>query len=588
MRIYNSSKNTKLQKEQPSMKWIKNLKIVQKMLLLSAITFVSLLTVGGLGFFQLASMGNKLTDLYEMKLQPIQTVSLLKTNAQDIQTNLVELMASRDTSHKNELIDDMEAKLQMNREIRETYKTTNKEEIELISKVNDLAQNLQKSKETIVTLTLKNQNFEAYEVYTKETGPILNEINEHYTKLIEINGTEAKNVNEENKDFIETSSFTMIIFIAVALIIFAAISWIISKLIYGPVRKMEYLMQKAKNGDLTVQSDYVSRDEIGSLSKSFNEMITQIKSLIMMVRESSDQVAASSEQLMASAEQTNNAAEQIAEASSIMAANSEASVKGTEVVSISTQQMAIGITNIADSITLVSEHSNVTTDESEKGNIALKKTIDQMGSINETVQTSSSIIKDLGDRSSEIEKILAVISGISEQTNLLALNAAIEAARAGEHGKGFAVVADEVRKLAEESRRSAEQITHLIHDIQSSTANAVVSMDKCTTEVQTGLVLINDTGKSFEKILHSASDVSRQSVEVSAAVKQLSSSVEQVALGIFDISMKTEESSSGSQTVAAGTEEQLASMEEITASAHSLAKMAEDLQAMVNTFKVHQ
>lgn len=570
------------------MKWIKNLKIVQKMLLLSAITFVSLLTVGGMGFFQLASMGNKLTDLYEMKLQPIQTVSLLKTNSQDIQTNLVELMASRDTSQKNKLIDNMEAKLQMNREIRETYKTTNKEEIELISKVNDLAQNLQKSKEKVVTLTLKNQNFEAYEIYTKETGPILDEINEHYTKLIEINGTEAKNVNEENKDFIETSSLTMIIFIAVALIIFAAISWMISKLIYGPVRKMEYLMQKAKNGDLTVQSDYVSRDEIGSLSKSFNDMITQIKSLILMVRESSDQVAASSEQLMASAEQTNNAAEQIAEASSIMAANSEASVKGTEVVSISTQQMAIGITNIADSITLVSDHSNVTTDESEKGNIALKKTINQMGSINETVQTSSSIIKDLGDRSSEIEKILAVISGISEQTNLLALNAAIEAARAGEHGKGFAVVADEVRKLAEESRRSAEQITHLIHDIQSSTANAVVSMDKCTTEVQTGLVLINDTGKSFEKILHSAADVSRQSVEVSAAVKQLSSSVEQVALGIFDISMKTEESSSGSQTVAAGTEEQLASMEEITASAHSLAKMAEDLQAMVNTFKVYE
>ncbi len=570
------------------MKWIKNLKIVQKMLLLSAITFVSLLTVGGMGFFQLASMGNKLTDLYEMKLQPIQTVSLLKTNSQDVQTNLVELMASRDTSHKNELIDDMEAKLQMNREIRETYQTTNKEENELISKVNDLAQNLQESKEKIVTLTLKNQNFDAYEIYEKETGPILNEINQHYTKLIEINGTEAKNVNEENKDFIETSSLTMILFIAVALIIFAAISWIISKLIYGPVRKMEYLMQKAKNGDLTVQSDYDSRDEIGSLSKSFNEMIAQIKSLIMMVRESSDQVAASSEQLMASAEQTNKAAEQIAEASSIMAANGEASVKGTEVVSVSTQQMAIGITNIADSITQVSNHSNVTTEESEKGNVALKKTIDQMGSINETVQSSSGIIKDLGERSSEIEKILAVISGISEQTNLLALNAAIEAARAGEHGKGFAVVADEVRKLAEESRRSAEQITHLIHDIQSSTANAVVSMDKCTTEVQTGLVLINDTGKSFEKILHSAADVSRQSVEVSVAVKQLSSSVEQVALGIFDISMKTEESSSGSQTVAAGAEEQLASMEEITASAHSLAKMAEDLQAMVNTFKVYE
>lgn len=570
------------------MKWIKNLKIVQKMLLLSAITLVSLLIVGISGLTQQTMTGNKLTGMYKDNLEPIQAASLLKSNAQYVQTALVELMVNRDTTRNKELLEELEARLEMNQEIREAYKSSGQEEQEVFDSIKEVVERFQVSKEKTLELALKNQNSEAYEVYVQETDPLLNELDQLYTKLIEINGKYAKEANDENQINNRNSSIVMISIIVLSIILFVATSWIISRSIYGPLKQTEYLMQKAKNGDLTVYSDYESKDEIGSLSKSFNEMITQIKSLIMMVRESSDQVAASSEQLMASAEETNKAAEQIAEASSIMAANGEASVKGTEVVSISTQQMAIGITNIADSITQVSNHSNITTEESEKGNIALKKTIDQMGSINETVQTSSSIIKDLGDRSSEIEKILAVISGISEQTNLLALNAAIEAARAGEHGKGFAVVADEVRKLAEESRRSAEQITHLIHDIQSSTANAVVSMDKCTTEVQTGLVLINDTGKSFEKILHSASDVSRQSVEVSAAVKQLSSSVEQVAMGIFDISMKTEESSSGSQTVAAGAEEQLASMEEITASAHSLAKMAEDLQAMVNTFKVHE
>ncbi|SHS83334.1 H3 [Mycobacteroides abscessus subsp. abscessus] len=570
------------------MKWIKNLKIVQKMLLLSAITLVSLLIVGISGLTQQTMTGNKLTAMYKDNLEPIQAASLLKSNAQYVQTALVELMVNRDTTRNKELLEELEARLEMNREIRETYKSSGQEEQEVVDSIKEVVEEFQVSKEKTLELALKNQNSEAYEVYVQETGPLLNELDQLYTKLIEINGKYAKEANEDNQISNRNSSIVMISIMVLSIILFVATSWIISRSIYGPLKKIEFLMQKAKNGDLTVQSDYDSRDEIGSLSNSFNEMITQIKSLIMMVRESSDQVAASSEQLMASAEQTNKAAEQIAEASSIMAANGEASVKGTEVVSVSTQQMAIGITNIADSITQVSNHSNVTTEESEKGNVALKKTIDQMGSINETVQSSSGIIKDLGERSSEIEKILAVISGISEQTNLLALNAAIEAARAGEHGKGFAVVADEVRKLAEESRRSAEQITHLIHDIQSSTANAVVSMDKCTTEVQTGLVLINDTGKSFEKILHSAADVSRQSVEVSAAVKQLSSSVEQVALGIFDISMKTEESSSGSQTVAAGAEEQLASMEEITASAHSLAKMAEDLQAMVNTFKVYE
>lgn len=568
------------------MNWIKNLRITQKFTLLLAVTLISLIIIGVISFSQLTNMGNKLSDMYDNKLQPIETVSTLKSNSQYVRLALIELMINTDIERNEELLASMQESLKTNRQLTEAYHTDNPKEVELLENLSDSSKDLTVYQDKILDLALENKNNEAYALYVSNLAPVVNKIDDIYTELIQLNSNAAKSVNEQNEKDFRVSIILLISIIVIALIIYLSFSSIILNLISKPVKEMKALMKKAEDGDLTVQSSYNSKDEIGALSHSFNEMLNQLKGLIMKVLESSDQVAASSEQLMASAEETNRASEHIAEASTVLASGADTAVKGTESVSISMQEMAMGINNIASSINLVSEHSNTTTEESQKGNIALDRTINQMQSINDTVVSSSMIIKDLGNRSAEIEKIVAVISGISEQTNLLALNASIEAARAGEHGKGFAVVANEVKKLAEESRRSAENITHLIHDIQSNTLNAVASMEACTTEVKDGLNLITETGESFKKILYSAADVSTQSQEVSAAAEQISASVEQMAYSILEISNNAEESSTNSQNVAAGAEEQLASMEEITASAHALAKMAEDLRKMVTVFKI--
>ncbi|MBD8070724.1 methyl-accepting chemotaxis protein [Bacillus sp. PS06] len=568
------------------MNWIKNIKITQKFLFLLIVTLLSLSTIGIISFMELKKMGNKLEDMYHNRLIPIETISTMKNNQQYVRLALIELMVNTEEARNEELLTAVETRIEQNQELMESYKSSNPNEIELLERNTELINEFLGIKDELLDLTLKNQNQEAYGLYVANLAPILNEVDDLYTELIQLNSNIAQTTNEENTDAIRSSIILLIGFITLALVLYIVISWTIVRFISNPIKEMEELIKEAENGNLTVQSNYESKDEIGSLAHSFNGMLNQLRSLIMQVRESSDQVAASSEQLMASAEETNNAAEHIAETSTLLASGAETSVKGTESVSISMQEMAMGINNIANSISLVHEHSNATTDESEKGNIALNKTINQMRSINETVLSSSNIIKELGNRSTEVEKIVAVISGISEQTNLLALNASIEAARAGEHGKGFAVVANEVKKLAEESRRSAEHITHLIHDIQRNTMDAVATMEDCTSEVKEGLELINLTGKSFSSILYSATDVSKQSQEVSAAAEQISASVEQMASNILGISKNAEEASFNSQNVAAGAEEQLASMEEITASANALAKMAEDLKNMVAIFKI--
>ncbi|BCJ86548.1 hypothetical protein skT53_15330 [Effusibacillus dendaii] len=222
----------------------------------------------------------------------------------------------------------------------------------------------------------------------------------------------------------------------------------------------------------------------------------------------------------------------------------------------------------------------------EEGNQAIRTAISQMNSIQNTVSGLAKVITGLGERSQEIGQIVEAITSIASQTNLLALNAAIEAARAGEHGRGFAVVADEVRKLAEQSSISAQQISELIATIQEETNKAVESMERGTKEVSEGITAVNLAGESFEQIGHSITDVSSQMQEVSAASKQMSTNSQQVIKSIDTISEITESTAAGAQNVSAASEEQLATMEEITASANALAQMAEELQKIVMKFKV--
>jgi len=207
-----------------------------------------------------------------------------------------------------------------------------------------------------------------------------------------------------------------------------------------------------------------------------------------------------------------------------------------------------------------------------------------MQSIHVSVTESNQKIQTLHERSQQITSILDVITGIADQTNLLALNAAIEAARAGEHGKGFAVVADEVKKLAEQSQTSAKQIFELIHSIQLETEQSVTIMAKVSEDVQNGLQVSDEAISKFQVILTSMNDIMPKMNEVSSASDQMSASVQEVAAITEDLAFSAQGNATASEDVAASTEEQLASMEEINASAQALAHMADELKQLISQF----
>ncbi len=393
--------------------------------------------------------------------------------------------------------------------------------------------------------------------------------------------------NQTTSAKVESIKQWVLILGIIAVLAGVAVSWAMGRLISRPVVAIAAAAERIAAGDLTVEDIRVkNRDEIGELAKSFGQMAQNLRDVIQLVGSNAEQVAASSEQLTASAEQTSKATEQIASTMQEVAAGVDKQVQSVEETFKTVHEMSEGVRQIADNAQGVTATAIQASEKAIEGAEAIETAVRQMNAINQTVNGLANVIKGLGERSNEIGQIIEVITGIAAQTNLLALNAAIEAARAGEHGRGFAVVADEVRKLAEQSAQSAQQVSEMIAAIQEETRQAIASMETATEEVVEGIGIVHTAGESFAHIREGVDLVSTQIKEVSAAVQQMSAGAQQMVEAMKFIKEMAEAAAGGTQEVSAATEEQLASMEEISTSASSLAKMAEELQALISRFKV--
>ncbi|GGB33016.1 methyl-accepting chemotaxis protein [Lentibacillus populi] len=389
-------------------------------------------------------------------------------------------------------------------------------------------------------------------------------------------------VNQAVKPILDTTLFVIII----SLILGGIIILFIIRSIAKPIKQLVSATDKMRDGDLSISVDLHRNDELGQLAKAFNQMRENLSNVISQVHEKASSLAASSEQLNASTEQNTLATEQISSSIQEVASSMESQTASIEESSKMANDMSKSIQQIAASSNEVSTTAKDAILVVDAGNQALDTTVGQMEYIKKTVHELSNNIEGLGNHSQEISKIVDVITDIAEQTNLLALNAAIEAARAGEHGKGFAVVADEVRKLAEQSSQSSEQIRQMIESIQQGTTDAVKSMETGTSEVDKGIDIVNQAGQSFTEITNFVNTVSKQIQQVSSQIDVISSSAEHFVTTFDKVTAVSETTSDGAQNVSASTQEQLASMEEISGSATSLSQMAEELQELVKNFKL--
>ena len=386
---------------------------------------------------------------------------------------------------------------------------------------------------------------------------------------------------------VKTSINTALIGVAI-LLTTCGIIFVLAGYATKPIQMLLSAANRISKGDLTIRNINIkSKDEIGNLGKAFEGMVTNLQEVINKIKEHSLRVSESSREMIDVCEQQASVATTTAENVNEIAEGTFQMSSNIDKISLNMNALDQAMKDIGKKSNTVSLAINDASNYSGNGSEALLKVNSSINNIQHSVNYTSKVINKLGEHSRAIGEITDVIKGISEQTNLLALNAAIEAARAGEQGKGFAVVADEVRKLAEQSGTAAEQVSALINGIQKETENAIMVMNKGINEVDGGSTVIHEANRYFELIFKAIQEISTNMNDVGDSIDNMNKSGKDVFINLNDMIEFSEKVAGETQGISAAIEEQVASIEELTALAQSFNEMTTNLEKLTNQFKTN-
>lgn len=401
----------------------------------------------------------------------------------------------------------------------------------------------------------------------------------------------AKNTDAQIKKVEKSTEVSMIIFFVLTLLsiilVFMSGTAIFRTIKVNTHKINRSLLDMASaGGDLTKRLEIKNDDEFGQISASTNTLIESIANLVRKVSALTENVSASGQQLTASAQENATTIQQIANSTAEIAESSEQTIRSMEQSSNKMSHLEETTLQLNDDAQDLRQTSATMREAAKEGQNKIQQSAKSMMEIEEVIANTNQTVTGLGESSEEITSIIGTITSIAEQTNLLALNAAIEAARAGEHGKGFAVVADEVRKLAEQSQRAASEVATIVHTIQDEISVMVKQNEAGVSKVIQGVEITNETIQTFDAITRETEKTIRIIENMVTRIAETKNVSQDVMQSFIAVNSMAEHTAHQADQSAAAAEQGSASIQEIYASSEELSRQADSLRDLVQQFKI--
>ena len=575
------------------MDFLSNTKVSLKLTLIGILAFIATVIIGLVGYFSLTQAKEDLNDLYYKRTMSIFHCARVRYNTRYAQVQACLQPYTIQEDRRKDRIRKFDEAIKDAEDNLTKFKALVADDPDKLAVVANAEKNFAAYKEaagqlmTMVAYNAEGQDDRsAMNFYQDNVMPKSVALGDDLAKVQAENMADAEASIEKSSADVDAAIRSMTLVCIAVIIILTIAVVVITRNITQPLTQMGEICGRLRDGDFRDDHSHANRsDEFGVLYATLTTVRTTINNLMRQTSTSTEQLAASSEELTASAHQSAQASESVANSVTNSASAVAEQQQNVSDAMESIDHAMTSIDNMNRTAVSVAEEASSANKEAVQGFANIETAVGQIVSVEQIVNGAAGTVDKLGQRSQEIGQIVETISAIADQTNLLALNAAIEAARAGEHGRGFAVVADEVRKLAEESQTAAQQITTLINGIQSDTNNAVDSMQKGSAAVKEGTQSVEGLRSAFERIKTATEGVLQKARDMENELK----SVSQETQNIMERSNRIQESggkvASEMESVSAASQQQSASAEEIASASDALATLAQDLQNSLQKFQ---
>lgn len=546
---------------------LKNLTISSKLGIGAIILMVLIFILGTLGFYYLDRSSRSVDHIVKNNYGRIVAFKQIKDAVDAIDKSMLSMALTKDRALKDaekaridkargsygEAIKKIEGVLANVKDPKSRLEFEN-----LLSKIKE---QLGKGKEhnvRLAKLAMEGKNDEASAIWSEHTSTISTTIDGLFRQLVRLS---EERIEERFRELNSESANAKLVFIIISLVIMgliAAGTFIVAKTIRRSLQEGMQVANRLAEGDLTVEVNVTNKDEIGSLLESLGNMVQKWRSVVYQINNSADNIASASHQLSASAVQ--------------MSKGSDEQAKRSVQVAAASEEMSQTVIDVARNTGSIAVSGEETVKVAKKGKEVVDLAVREVQEIASTVDASAIMVRSLGELSKQIGEIVNVINEIADQTNLLALNAAIEAARAGEHGRGFAVVADEVKKLAERTGNSTAEIANMIGNMQNEVGRAVDAMEEVKEKVSSGTTLSGQAGVALNDIVTKVDDLQLMVQQIASATEEMTATSEGISKDIESIATISKETSMASSQVSQASDE--------------LSRLSVSLQGVVREFSV--